>query len=306
MTNKVVVFDTNVLPDLESFRSNFWRTILKICSESGFAVSIPEIVLHESVNLRRERYEAAVRDVTSGSKKLGKYWSGLDIYVPDSSEIASKWESTLNETFTVLSLHGDDAIEALKREADRRRPAREGNGGRDATIWLTVLRLATKGSMILFVSENIKDFGDGSSGLLHPDLRGESEKCLGEVIYLRTLNDLIDRLAAKISVPSLDNRLIQEKLSSQVSHESSNLLDDLSISLEDQEYLLNTGAEIKSWEIMKSYELESKGLVMVRGEADLKAGGTPHPVAFTGWVNYDLGDLKITSVNVESVYLLTD
>ena len=67
------------------------------------------------------------------------------------------------------------AEEALRREAHRLRPAREGKGARDVAIWLSVKAAhEAAGNDGILLTQNTKDFGSpGNPRMLHPDLAAE-------------------------------------------------------------------------------------------------------------------------------------
>jgi len=53
------VFDTNVLPLSRGLSSVLWLSIRKLCVVRNLRMVVPELVVLESVNLRREKYKEA-------------------------------------------------------------------------------------------------------------------------------------------------------------------------------------------------------------------------------------------------------
>lgn len=200
---EAVVFDTNVLPLAGSLDNSLWLSIRKLCETLGVQVALPEIVVHESVNLRREMYTAASAAFLESYRAVERFFDAQPVYVPDADEICRTWEEELREAFVIVPVHGDDAVSALEREALRTRPARDGRGARDSAIWMTVLRLAQTHDKVSFVSRNTADFATGKAGALHPDLSRDIADVPGEVIYLSSVDAFIGSLAASVESPTL-------------------------------------------------------------------------------------------------------
>src|SRR5262249_44757297 len=113
-----------------------------------------EIVLAEAVNARGEAADTAIQKLQEAINQASKIMSLEPIYLPDRSEVVSAWQQELESAFRVIPVNGEHAVEALKREAARRRPAREGKGGRDSAIWLGVLEEASSSDVpVHFVSD---------------------------------------------------------------------------------------------------------------------------------------------------------
>lgn len=209
---EAVVFDTNTLPVMSGLDSVLWLTTRKVCAAAGLDLVIPEIVIHESVNLRRERFEPAAADYLKSYRAVAKFFASEPVYVPSADEICEAWEQELRSTFTVVPTHGEDAAEAMQREALRRRPARNGKGGRDSAIWLTVLRLSQQFSRVSFVSKNTEDFSVKGSAGLHPELAAEAVDAAGTIAYFTSIDDLIATVARDVEVETPDHASLLEAL----------------------------------------------------------------------------------------------
>lgn len=107
--------------------------------------------------------------------------------------------------------------QALFREANALPPCKQTgspnnkkkSGARDAAIWLTAVAYAHDhpNETVFFVSDNTKDFGEGSS---HAFPMKEDIAGLGEgFVHLTSLGQLLDRFAqpAKVDQAQVSNRL---------------------------------------------------------------------------------------------------
>jgi len=195
----LIVLDTNVLPRQGKVETVMISTILRVASALGARVSITETVLHESVNARMEEATRAVDQHPQALAKLSRLSHVQPYYVPSVEQIVSSWREQLLAAFEILELHGDDAREALQREASRRKPAKVGGtGARDAAIWLCVKREhSVDPTTTHFVSANTEDFAASRSNRqLHPDLQTEVANSNGEFVYHVSLDSLLAAIGA--------------------------------------------------------------------------------------------------------------
>lgn len=199
-----VLLDTSALPVWRGLNGPLWLSARKLCEIPGIIVYLPELVVHESVNLRAEHFTSVAAVFIGAYSKVERFFDVDPIYVPDVNEIETTWENELRTTFTVIDLDGEDAVDALRREAKRTRPARQGRGGRDSAIWMTAIRLAATHDTVFFVSNNTADFAVGKSGQLHPSLASEVAAAGAQVEYLTSVHGLIERLATLVELPGLD------------------------------------------------------------------------------------------------------
>ncbi|MDI5974041.1 hypothetical protein POF50_032650 [Streptomyces sp. SL13] len=201
----LITLDTNLIPRKGILRSVEISTILRIASALGARVALAQTVLAESISARRRDVQEAMDAHSRTVQKLGNYCSIGSYYVPSVDTVIDDWEAQLRSAFEELSLSGDDAVEALEREALRIKPSKSnGTGGRDAAIWLTIKRahLATAGPTH-FASNNTEDFAiRKGSETLHPDLAQELGERLGDFTYHKDINSIIRALCseAKVSI----------------------------------------------------------------------------------------------------------
>src|SRR5437867_4020081 len=167
-----IYLDANVLYGLSS-RSLEWRSLRAIAQAHRLDIVVPEIALSEAVaNRRREISEKATKIRTAIDKAQGLF-DLPQFPEPDASRVADRWRTDMLVGVVYLPATADHAYEALNRELHRIRPARDGQGARDAAIWLAI-RDDNRGRSEpgYFVSSNHKDFGE-PDGRLHPDLVAE-------------------------------------------------------------------------------------------------------------------------------------
>ncbi|MFE4392513.1 MULTISPECIES: PIN domain-containing protein [Streptomycetaceae] len=216
-----IFLDTNVLPRQRVVKNVIISTILRVAKAKGIAVAIPSIVLDESLSQRRQMATSTVESLSAAISAMSKLTDLDPIYIPGIEEIVADWEGQLRDAFQVIPVTGDDATEALQREALRKKPAKtDGTGARDAAIWLTVKRshCSSPGDQTHFVSDNWRDFAASDKKSLHPDLAAEMSTG-SQFHYHRKLEDLLSVLAVRRSidvVPDLFGAEIRDDILSQV------------------------------------------------------------------------------------------
>lgn len=142
---------------------------------------------------------------------------------------------------------------------------------------------------------------------MHPELEAEADDSAGSIVYLHSLDDLVDYLAEKIAPPSFPDEVIQDRFRQPVASEALSTSANLPLSIETYEQMIFNGAEISNWKVIGSYALDMKGLAMVQGDGILNAEESPSlKFKFRGWVDYDIADSKIISVSVEEAELSKD
>jgi hypothetical protein len=119
----------------------------------------------------------------------------------DEAPARKHWEHIYEGEFDVIPTPPGVADEALRREAFCDKPAKpdenKKGGARDAAIWLTVADFLRRHpqTQVYFVSNNSKDFGDGTS--LPPQL----ELDLGQDGYYFTLLTSLEAVIAAVTKP---------------------------------------------------------------------------------------------------------
>jgi hypothetical protein len=210
----VLVLDTCVLPQKGSIRSNpILSALLRICAIRGFSIYISDVTRTESLNKRRVLASKAITNLGSAVREISKVFGldELDYYIPSEVEAVEAWDQELSEAFSILETDGEDAKEALHREASRTPPARatdsgSATGGRDSAIWLSIKRihLAAKDQTTHFVSSNTKDFASSADNrLLRSELSAELGATAGNFVYAPSLEVAVEHLAPSSDLQEL-------------------------------------------------------------------------------------------------------
>ncbi|MFH7595074.1 PIN domain-containing protein [Streptomyces racemochromogenes] len=203
----MILLDTNVFPRTGRLRNVLMSAVLKVAAHRGIRVGISDIVLEESINARGQAVDDATQKLQEALSQASKLMQLESLYIPDRRHVMDEWRRELTEAFEVLTTRGEDALEALRREAARELPARLGKGARDSAIWLCTLRCAAAlGEAVHFVSDNREDFADpANGGSLHPQLMDECARTGVVVIYHRNLDSLLSSLSSRSNhEPSID------------------------------------------------------------------------------------------------------
>lgn len=294
MTKRVAVFDTNVLPGPVSVDGPFWQSIFRLCEISEHTASIPEIVVHESVNWVRQKLDEHAEALLSAHRKLSALTLVEPVYIPSGEAEAAAWEARLREQFEVIPLRGEDAAEALVREALRKPPAREGKGSRDSSIWLSAMRLSIGGAHVKLVSRNTSDFGHKKGGL-HPQLAAEVKEMEVELDYFSSLDDFVSALATRDNTPTLNLNSSPEILREAV---LASFPDDTEVRVEeiDEVSILEEATSID-----RAYKVDQAGLALIQGSVDLAVEGKRPVVEFQAWATYEAGTGELRSMDITSI-----
>jgi hypothetical protein len=178
-----IYLDASILRAWRSFTDASCLAVGIVAHQLGQQIFVPAIAAREAEEGYRRALTEALEDFWRGHWQLESCFEGefpldLDPW-PDIDQRVELWRRRLEEFATVMPLEGSDAHEALEREITGRRPAqprerkKPGRGGRDAAIWLSVVRHhAGAGEEGHFLARDPKAFSDGY-GKLHPDLATE-------------------------------------------------------------------------------------------------------------------------------------
>lgn len=304
-----IVIDTNVLPVWRGLNGPLWLSVRKLCELAGIDMIVPELVVYESVNLRSTAYVRAATSFVDTFSEIEKFFDIEPIYVPNEAEIRELWDAELREVFTVIPIDGGDAIEALTREATRTRPAREGRGGRDSAVWLTVTRLAKEGRSILFVSKNTKDFGVRKTNDLHPSLEDEASGLSGSINYFTSIHGVVDALATKVQRPAVKSEDLGPVLGFDFRQLAlANMAEaggDRGISASE---LSSENLRVTDLEIKNAYSVADRNLVLVMGKGVLSVGDWADALGvrflFSAWLDFDPDDGSVITGEVQSFELI--
>jgi len=310
MVETVAIFDTNALPIGSDLTSPIWLSIFRLCSKSGIQACLPNIVVHESVNLRRDAYDEASSAFLRAFKRLSRIYEAPPVYIPDPNEVSESWEQELRSSFRILDMHGDDAAEALRREATRYPPARGGRGARDSVIWLTACRLAKEGTHVHLVSRNTKDFAGEDGSSLHSTLSLELDGISGTLHYHVGVDEFIEHVASPSAKPSLDAGdvlvAIIDELRESALQQLSAREGFAELSVEETASLQVT---LESVAVLRAYAIDNDGLALIdaKGRVELKieSGELFADAAVTAraWIEYELKSMKPSAGEIYSLVI---
>ena len=314
-----VFLDTSVLPrDGYLFRNVLFSALRKICEKRSIEVCLPNLVVDESVNARRELASDASDRLRSALREAANFFELESIYLPDAEEAASQWRADLEEFFTIISVDPADACTALRREALRQTPASKGRGGRDTAIWLTVLRFHrdNEGSTY-FISSNTDDFAASDKSTLHHDLLAELGDDASSYHYFRSVSSFVASLAEAFSYePDLESlKDIADDFLTQLSAQGAFVIEGQEISPE-----LFATARISDFadvRTLRAYSVDDNWLALLVLKIVVTFGNVDNPRSLfitmrcRSWIELEsstgpIQGVTIESASVESVATLED
>lgn len=299
----VVVIDTNQIPTQGDFEISFWRSLRQLCRTQGLQLTLPDVVVHESVNKRATDASEWAESFRQSHKKLSSVARLEPIYVPRREEIADSWRRSLEAVFTVIPVHGDDAIEALRREALREWPAQKGYGSRDSAIWLTVVRLALSGADVHLVTNNSRDFGKGE---LRQELQQEVADAAGNVFYYSTKEAFVASIATRVDVkPKLSEAAARDLLGDAAHARALDLLELLQFDAVSVDDILDSEVSFTELKVFDSFDVAGNGIANVIGRFTLSSvGGASFATAsFNTWLDFDPNTNEFSSSDLGDVHI---
>jgi hypothetical protein len=189
----VIILDANVVPREAGLDGLEFVALLAVAAETGHVVALPSVALVECVARferdLRERHAKLLESVVAINKLVVEKIAAPRLPILD---LAVSYEERLRARLEVLPLPDGAGEEAMRREARREPPAKNG-GTRDAAIWLSAVAAARAvTSDVYFVSKNSKDFGQDA---LPPKLQDDIASFSGRFSYLSTTTSVIEQLA---------------------------------------------------------------------------------------------------------------
>lgn len=206
-----IYLDTNILPRWGSLSAPHIAALIAVARTAGHQLALPSLVIEESVNARRRDAIAAFELLSAAHKRAFRYSDAVTTYIPSGDDSAEEWRRELSDSFKAIDLPPAAAVEALRREAHRLPPARDGKGGRDVAIWLTVLQDATgSNGPSYFVSDNTHDFArPDNKDDPHPELAAEIAATGAELSYCPSLDSLFAKIAPRLELTVEAEELLQ-------------------------------------------------------------------------------------------------
>ena len=299
----VVVIDTNQIPTQGDFESSFWRSLRHLCRTQGLQLTLPDVIVHESVNKRATDASEWAESFRQSHQKLSSVARLEPIYVPQRAEIADSWRRSLEAVFDVIPVHGDDAIESLKREALRLWPAQKGYGSRDSAIWLTIVRLVFAGTNVHLVTNNSHDFGKGK---LRPELQEEVAHAPGNIFYYSTKEAFVAGIATRVDVkPSLSEAVAQELLGESAHARALDLLDSLEFDAISVDDVLDSMVSFAGLRVFDSFNVDGSGIANVVGRFTLSSPGGAifASASFNTWLDFDPSTNEFSSSDLGDVHI---
>ncbi|MFC9506715.1 PIN domain-containing protein [Streptomyces sp. NPDC057002] len=192
----MIVIDSNQILSMPP-GSPSWSLLRVVGERTGHSLALSQVSLWEVLSSARRRLED---DIAAFERAWNKLAGRLESYAPenptlpfalnrigfgsdagDPEEAIRLYEAQLRQRFRILQTPESVASEALRREAWRQPPCKDnGEGGRDAAIWLTAAAAAdtdvdTEGEKLpLLLVSNDGGFADPrNKGQLHPALAND-------------------------------------------------------------------------------------------------------------------------------------
>ncbi|WP_140448713.1 PIN domain-containing protein [Curtobacterium flaccumfaciens] len=298
-----LVFDTNALPVKGNFESSFWAALFHLCRTTGVEAVASEVSVDEAVNLRRETAGEAVADLFAAHSRLSNFTTLALSYVPTAEEVAKSYEKALRSRLKILPLEGSHAVEAFRREALRITPARNGVGGRDSAIWLTIASLVKDGHEVHFVTNNTKDFGKNG---LHPDLEVELLDAAGQIHYYHSANEYLSTIAAKVASPPISSDDLKEAFADSIRGQCIALLEEVESADYTVEKALSSSVAVDKAGFGPAYVIDAGGLMLVSADVtlvDTVGGAVWASGKFTGWLSFNPNTQEVEPSEVDDLNL---
>ncbi|MGR6998719.1 PIN domain-containing protein [Yinghuangia aomiensis] len=211
----VIFFDSNILhADIDDERFDVIRAIAR----TDHRVCIPAVVRDELVARKVIAHRATHASLMAAAAKFGRNspWIEAAPLAPDYDEALARehWKGVYAREFEVVPTPPGVADEALAREAFCDKPAKpdenKKGGARDAAIWLTVVEFlrCNPQTQVYFVSNNTKDFGDGTS--FPPQLEQDLGPDRPRFTLLTSLEAVIAAVTKPAEVPQADRAAVFE------------------------------------------------------------------------------------------------
>lgn len=201
MESGMIIFDTNLLLRLRV--TGPVAAILRgIANDWGLTLAISSVTRDEYHAWHLRDFEEKINSARRANvdlRKVAPDWNSPAY--PSADALVEQKMGRVLSIFTVLPLDGSHAIEALRREAFRQRPAsvdKRGAGARDVAIWLTALEQSLRlDATVYLLADDSPAFGKDS---LHEDLVAEAEAVGADVTLFTRTEDLIADFATPIDI----------------------------------------------------------------------------------------------------------
>lgn len=180
----IIFLDSTALISDYHLDSTQFNILVESKTKLGIKLSIPKLVLDETVNKYRENLESYAKKIEkaqSNFRRLTKKETIEINEVPDVDELTSEYHDYLINYFEeydieIIPLPDIPVAEIIERDLNRKKPFSGSSGYRDYLIWRSVVSSSNISSHreIVFISNNKSDFANDKK--LHQDLKDELKK----------------------------------------------------------------------------------------------------------------------------------
>ena len=214
----MIVLDTNQL-ERHSLDSSFMAILKVLARLTGNRLALSEVTYNEHCahyenqlrhaygQAEKSRNELAGLVKATGSREIFTRMSSADI-AERTMKYGSDYQSKVLDTFDLIPLDGESAVEALRREAWRIPPAStsfdvQGTGARDAAIWLSLIKESIRQpERIFFISSDKRAFKA-------VNLTSDLDMSNAAITVLEDIGELLGMLADGVDV-AVDVPMISE------------------------------------------------------------------------------------------------
>lgn len=235
---RLIILDTSVLVNDFWFDGASFRTLVNLLNIFDAHVLLPELVVDETMNKFRETLTTALNK----SRRLDHILNRKIIARVNLEATVARYRDFIRTlfypladdeeaTFREIPYPENSHSDIVKRLLQGKKPFRGGSdkekGYRDYLIWLSVIEVVRENpeSDVLFVSENVTDFGSETDrhNTLHPDLVADLPAGR-DVEFHSSVAGLIERLLNTIDS---DSRAFLSANTDLVSHLTRNVVPEL-------------------------------------------------------------------------------
>lgn len=202
-----IYIDANYLWSWRTFTEIDRLAVSIVSAQLGQEIFVASVAAREGEESFRRSLEDSLRGLERARSAVERLFGepaelGLEPW-PDVDGAVRTWRRRLAEMASILPLHDRDAHAALDREitgtppAKPRETGKPGRGGRDAAIWLTILRHHTAGAQEGHFLTKDGDFSN-RRGELHPDLGAEFGRGTPPLRLYTSVSAFVGRLGTPV------------------------------------------------------------------------------------------------------------
>jgi hypothetical protein len=210
-----IVLDSNIFRSDFNLHSTEFNVILDYLQKTQSTIVLPQIILDEVKGLYSRVLTERIVKLNSNINNFnllmideGKAIDKIEINIADEVENYAKYltDKLKIENDKIIPVNNNYLPNLVERAVKRLRPSADGEGFRDALIWLTLKDYCLKchEKQVIFISNNDADFGDAGKNELHPLLKQECDELKIKVNYFRTIKDFIEKHSTKIDFITYD------------------------------------------------------------------------------------------------------